>query len=130
MRIVNNFTRVCLSVCLSIQTIAFEPLKLGLYCQYADTSWTYPGQVWVSKSSGQGQDHIKNWNIFPVTSAFISLKFPRSRSSELQGYSVSGPSERKSMFCLFVNVFVISVLCRWYTFDWKAFLLRSEIQNI
>ena len=136
MRIGNNFSRVCLSVCLyvcvsvcvSVQTITFELLKLG-------TSFlAYRYILIISRSNlsikvmGQGQGQMKNLDILLLLLyACLPLELTkRSRSSEGQGqgFTVSRLNERKSIFCLFANVFVIYVLRRWYAFDWKAFLLN------
>ena len=37
---------------------------------------------------------------------------------------------REINFLSTVNVFVIYILCRWYTFDWKVFLLFLKLLNI
>ena len=45
MRTGNNFSQVCLHVCLSVGAIAFETLQPGILFQYTDASWPYLGQV-------------------------------------------------------------------------------------
>ena len=51
-------------------------------------------------------------------------------SSEGQGQGYSGwrSSENKSIFCLFVIVFMIYVLCGWCIFDWKTFLFVGSCE--
>ena len=68
----NVFSDVCVSVCvpmfLSVQAITFEPLDVETsFFWYTDTSWTYLGQVWVSRSLGQGQCHMRKMIILLIS---------------------------------------------------------------
>ena len=49
---------VCVCVCLSVRAITFEPVDIETSFWYGVTSWPYLGQVWVSRSLGQGQGHL------------------------------------------------------------------------
>ena len=68
---------VCLSVFLSVQAITFEPLNIEtsfLVCRYI---LTYLGQVWVSRSLGQGQGHMRKNDSFTYFNLLILCMWPK-----------------------------------------------------
>ena len=78
---------------------------------------------------------MKNWHILTFLLLLcdcMPLKLTKKVKvidGQVQGYTESRSNERKSIFSLFANVFVINVLCRWYAFDWKAFLFFSILYH-
>ena len=63
MRVGNVFGHVCLSV----QAITFEPLDIETSFWYAGTSWPYLGQVWISRSLGLGQGHMRKMIVLLIS---------------------------------------------------------------
>ena len=115
--LITSVGSVCPSVCLPVQAITFEPLKLEnsfSVCRYILTISRSSLSIKVIGSRSRSHEKLAYFykTVTSVCFYFNKTFLKRSRSSEVQGYLVSRSSERKSIFCLFVNVFLISVLCR------------------
>ena len=62
---------VCLSVCPSVQTITFETAShRNFIFGIGGTSWPYLGQVWVSRSLGQGQGHVQKNDYLLISTCY------------------------------------------------------------
>ena len=62
---------VCPSVCLSAQAIIFELLHIRTSFWHRGMSWPYLGQVWVSRSLGQGQVKKKDCLLILTCYSFV-----------------------------------------------------------
>ena len=101
-------------MCLSVQAITFELVKLGtsiLVYRYILT--TFRSSLSIKVIGSRSNEKLTYFDL-PVSSvclyAIMLVKRSRSSQGEIQGYTVSRSNEGKSIFCPFANAFVICVM--------------------
>ena len=84
-----------------------NPFTYKLHFWYTDTSLTHPGQVWISRSLGQGQVHMRKMIILLISTYLTFVWFHRSliRSRSLIKVKVThqGHSKNIHIFPFYVN---------------------------